>query len=557
MRQFKAVLIAAIAALAFTMELQQTSDDVERLEFETRGQLRSFEGHQVLYRSLEDFLAESESQDLPFDAGAEETERIVQDMLQQNPAQAYGCLLQSITSQNHQMFSALLNVGVSPIHVTPDGQSLSPPLFAAIAYGNTQALRRLLDSGIDPNILGCPEGGLSAAKTPLVYATELKQTECVQLLLDTGKVNFNIKHPVNPVTPGQLAFAEGNFPIVKAILGHPDYLKPDLTSSDDEYDIWEVELALRSTVYSENVEALRFVLDTYGFAVEDENGVWKGDLLNSARRGIILRTFAYASSAGNYNSTKLLSGYLLNPDGRPFPELASMTDDFKSGKLHAISGRKEEAYRLLADLEDLSLSGLRTRDDARDDAKHLTRCLCMAVRTGSLSIVQDLVEQRHADINKGDAADYGGVWEEGLTPLSPLQLAAGFGHLEVVAYLLQQPEIDMFLGSGITPGNKGTALYRAARNGHEKIVKEVLRNGGPISKIIPDEMPDFSLDDIVVDVMTTTIAEEKAEVNLMWTYAKTAKPPVKVHGERYLRLKFGQEDGEWWKRLQFATQAAD
>jgi hypothetical protein len=111
------------------------------------------------------------------------------------------------------------------------------------------------------------------------------------------------------------------------------------------------------------------------------------------------------------------------------------------------------------------------RNQIKDTAKAVPNSpVCISSDTGATSCVHEVDKPL-----PGHSPIYGpgsGCRKE----VSPLQLAAYYGHIDAVRILLQADSED----NAVSAGNLDTALHLAAQAGHEQIVRSLLHHGADL-----------------------------------------------------------------------------
>lgn len=133
------------------------------------------------------------------------------------------------------------------------------PLHVACCFGNTTAVKALLDYNADPNLRH------KVGQTPLHYAARLGNESICQLLLSAPGVDPNLRNAIFKQTPLHIAVSEGHEPIVKLLLNHQNppvnlnatdwrgYTAQDIAKAQGRISI-EVLFIVPSFVYLENNE---------------------------------------------------------------------------------------------------------------------------------------------------------------------------------------------------------------------------------------------------------------------------------------------------------------
>ncbi|KAL9642532.1 hypothetical protein ABK040_011099 [Willaertia magna] len=127
----------------------------------------------------------------------------------------------------------------------------------------------------------------------------------------------------------------------------------------------------------------------------------------------------------------------------------------------------------------------------------ITKELVAACMDGKIRIVKSLI-QRYGKQYVDSTDDFG--W-------TPLLTAAQFGRVEVVNYLLEQ-------GADINQVNKfGNALFIAALEGHEDVVKILLKHGAETKVKCPSKS--FLHDDHLTPLQAAQLRENYSIVKLL------------------------------------------
>lgn len=132
--------------------------------------------------------------------------------------------------------------------------------------------------------------------------------------------------------------------------------------------------------------------------------------------------------------------------------------------------------------------------------------LHLAVEAGNLSIIKELVEIHHLDINRCNAMGYTPLYlacKNGYTSIveylndkgaiipntTPLHIAAEWGHLSVVEFLLKSFGMDVN-----SKDNEGcTALHLAAKHGRNSIIQLLLAEGADLKALTNKRETVFSV----------------------------------------------------------------
>jgi ankyrin repeat protein len=353
-------------------------------------------------------------------------------------------------------------------HMDIKGERHCFPIFAACASGNQDAIIALLmqetilvkDQNLALQLEYFRNIEPQQSRTPLLYAAEKGNQGIVRLLVETGKVDIDVKNK-DGVTPLLWAAKNGHDAVVKQLL---ETGKVDVDIKDSGYrqtPLWYAARNGHNAVVKLLLETGKVDVD-----IKDENrrtplwwAVWRGHnavvklLVEMGKVNVDLKDrkgqtpLWWAAMGGHEDVVKLLV-----ETGK-----VDVNEEDKDGRTplwwSARSGNEAMVKLLLA-------TG---KVDVNVKNKDGQTPLSWAVRRGHVAVVKLLVETGKIDIN-----------EEGKYGETLLLLAARNGHEAVVKLLLEMGKVDV----NAKDSRRGeTPLWWAARYGREAVVKLLLETG--------------------------------------------------------------------------------
>jgi ankyrin repeat protein/serine/threonine protein kinase len=367
-------------------------------------------------------------------------------------------------------------------------------LFTAKLRGEEKIVQSIIEE--DPLMLHCDmvdinPRDLSREATPLSWAAENGHEPVIRLLLESGKVDVNIKNH-NSQTPLSSAAENGHGTVVRLLL-ESGKVDVNIEDNDSRTPLWwaakngheiVVKLLLESSKVDVNIED-RNSQTPLSSAVENGHEAVVRLLLQSGKVDVNIKDtdsrtpLWWAAKNGHYAIVRLLlrSGKV-NVDIKdrylqtPFSWAAcngheaivrlllesgkvevDVKDDYSRTPLWwAAHNGHEAVVRLLLRSEKV---------DFNIQDRYLQTPLSWASKNGHKAVVRLLLESQKVNVNiKDDCSQM------------PLSCAAKNGHEAVVRLLLKSETVEV----NIKDDCSRTPLWWAARNGHEAVVRLLLKS---------------------------------------------------------------------------------
>ncbi|KAK3318094.1 ankyrin repeat-containing domain protein [Apodospora peruviana] len=461
----------------------------------------------------------------------------VLELLEKFPYRGLWMLFESAVRGNLHLVRALLHAGVPPHcggsradddddksqtdnnNDNDDDDSLVP-IHAAAFHGHVECVKALVEEGgVDPDI---PDG----TGTPLMRAHMTPHMHVIRYLLSTGRINLRRRQFFKSTERHPLEWilwngnAESATMLAEALWeqGEPREVPPE---------------AIEAAAEGEEVGNLRFALSVGGYPDPDAV-VWGETSLSAQQRAVLVRAAACAAQAVRLNTLKLALRYLDKP-GELFVPQVEEKEAFRVGVLNAAE-KDAETFDFVFNI--LCRSSFYTEEERKGD---LADSLFAAAYTNCLPMVPHLIEKHKADPNTASQTQ----------KLLPLGMAAMNGCVPTVQYLIQDAPIkaDIHLGGG--EHGLLTALWYALRERREKVVGLLLRHGGPVDGVHPEDTPlDFRESGESIQVKVVSFMNERREVRVYTTkYAFENADLGDARSTVTLKLERGDED--WWRKLEY------
>ena len=302
----------------------------------------------------------------------------------------------------------------------------SVSLYSAAEQGLEMTAKLLLDTGkIDINLKH------KKGSTTLLRAVQNGHLAIVGLLLDTGKVKINLQD-AKDATALYVAASSGNLAAVKLLF---DAGKIDI---DPKLHGWRFLPPLGIAALEGHLAIVKVLLDSINVDINPEDCTWGWSELELAMDG------------EHPEIVKVLLDWGKIDINQRHPRTGPVWRNFDINQKYPLMGR------LLGKIE---MSG---SFSMRDTA------LCRAARRGNESVVKLLLDTGKAEFNSKDI----------LSGRTALSWAASEGHERVVKMLLGTGKVEV--NSKDQDGR--TALWLAVESGNEGIVKLLLLSPGTVNK---------------------------------------------------------------------------
>ncbi|KAJ6102456.1 hypothetical protein N7486_004883 [Penicillium sp. IBT 16267x] len=338
-----------------------------------------------------------------------------------------------------------------------DTESGRTPLSWAAENGHDTIAKMLLDTGkvdVDMKDLN--------GRTPLSWAAENSHDTIVKMLLDTGKVDVDASDTEYGRTPLSWAAKNGHDTITKMLLNTG---KVDVDASDTEND----QTPLSWATENGHDTIVKMLLDTGKVDVDTKDSRGRTPLLWAAMRGhdtifkMLLNTGKVdVDMKDSRGRTPLLWAAMRGHDTifKMLLDTGKVDVDMKDSRgrtplLWAAMRGHDTIFKMLLDTGKVDVDA--------SDTKYGQTPLLWAAKNGHDTIFKMLLDTDKVDVDTKDS--------NGRTPLS---WAAENGHDTIVKMLLDTGNVDVDASDteyGRTP------LSWAAENGHDTIVKMLLDTG--------------------------------------------------------------------------------
>ncbi|KAM5349643.1 hypothetical protein ACJ41O_006148 [Fusarium nematophilum] len=465
-------------------------------------------------------------------------------------------LLKAAEEGNPRDLATLLRAGVDPFEKNEHGNPWSRAFYITINGGDVESVRLLVNAGVDPGsrMSGFLNEDEGVWGTPLTIAIERRQLNVVEWLVGTGRAEIAVGSDSENITNAvDAAAGEGFLPSLRVLVEHPTFgLRATNNLPTQNPQVFNGQRLLIYATSSKEIDIIEYVLDILGIPPPSVGQVWTRPTLSPEQRALVLAAIGWACSEADSRTITYLLRYFLDSDGK-FLEAESLDrQQLASGRFKASCSDDAASFVLLMDLE-------AQRRQAIGEAEteflemHTIRCLQWAASHGSLGIVQYIVENESADVNKIHVTHQRS--SVGLYPETVLHLATRHRQAAIVKYLVENAHADGHIRNeaGSTPIQ--VALVQEDR----ETVQVLLSHGGPLSRIEEDSGPGEGADcDKPVVEIAMDISSEAREVILRWRYlsgsdACTEQP----RRRRMVAMRFEQSElGEGWlERIGYSSAA--